>query len=439
MKKTILLLSFLGSSALAFAQQQVKQYFYTAGGNYGDPNNKVKIAVTDGKTDKSIDAVKGDFSNAVKVYRDKTNQRTEGIAHVGRSNGKDLIVRYDLDTYARLDSTGSSGVAAFARNQNKLVVAKGYGSSGAKVDILNANTLEFISGIAEINNDCADVEIFGDSAFVAYSSKSIKNACAQYGYTCYDDSLGFVAVIDLRQNKLVNTIALGADAKGLKNLIIRKEADSKLHIYYSNFGKGQLEFQDNLVFHSIKESQTVAVTNDFIFGIQKTNPMLTAIDIDKFSNDTTLHATQVAKGFESCEYDTVNNLYLILKTDYFSYGKLIRYSVAENKAIDTVDIGISSTALDIDYRPGTILALAKEESSSTFATLYPNPCKDIVTLNNQNHFTSWKIKSPLGHTFATGTMEDMEEQINVESLEKGVHFMVLRGSGSQKTIKFVKE
>ena len=437
MKKSILLTVILGAGLTAFSQQHVKQYFYTSGGNYSAANNKVKVAVIDGKTDKSIDSIKGNFSNAVKIYHDKVAKRYEGISHVGRASGNDLIVRYNLDTYQKIDSVGSSGVQAFVRNQDKLVVAKGYGAKGANVDILNASNLSFITGISEIKNECTDVEIYGDSAFVTHSLKGKVDGCAPYG--CYSDSIGYVSIVDLRQDKLIKTISLGADAKGLSNLIISKEADSRLHIYYSNFGKGQLELVDNMVFHSIKGSQTLDVTSKKIFGIRKTNPTLTAIDINKFSNDTATHITQIAKGFVGCEYDTISNLYLILKTDYATFGKLIRYSVAENKAIDSVNVGATTVALDIDYRQGLPLGFESFNASVSRTNVYPNPCKDVLYIQNNTNASDWKILNLQGQVLESGLMNGLEEKISTETFAKGVYFLQLSGNAATSSTKFVKE
>jgi hypothetical protein len=430
MKKSILLTAILGAGLTAFSQQYVKQYFYTSGGNFLAPNNKVKIAAIDGNKDKSIDSIKGDFSDAVKIYHDKVAKRHEGIAHVGRASGNDLIVRYNLDTYTFIDSVSSGGVKGLAINQEKLVVVKGYGSKGAKIDILNARDLSFVTGIPEITNDCSDVEIYGDSAFVTHSLP-VKSG--------YPDSLGYVSIIDLRQNKLVKTISLGADAKGLSNLIIDKQPDGKLHIYYSNFGKGQLVSIDNLVFHSIKGSQTLDVTDKKIFGIKKTNPSLTAIDVNKFSSDTATHVTQVANGFVGCEYDTVNNLYLILKTDYATYGKLIRYSVAENKAIDSVNVGTTTVALDIDYRQGLPLGFESFNASVSTTNVYPNPCKDVLNIQNHTNASAWKVLDLQGQEVETGLMDGFEEKISTETLAKGVYFLQLSGNAATSSTKFVKE
>ncbi len=429
MKKIILLATMLGSSLAAISQTHVKQYFYVAGGNF-NATNKVKVGVVKGNQDLSIDSIKGQFSNAATIFHDKRNVRYEGLAHIGRSAGNDLIVRYDLDSYKVIDSVGSAGVTAFARNQSKLVVVKGYASTGAKVDILNANDLSTIASISEIKNNCSDVEIYGDSAFVSHSLP-VKSG--------YPDSVGYVSIIDLRLNKLVNTISLGAIGKGASNLIISKEMDGRLHIYYSNYGKGQAESVDNMVFHSVVGTRTLAVTDKHIFGIKKTNP-LTSIIVTKAFDDTTSHITNISsKNLVGSEYDTVSNLYLILKTDYATYGKLFRYSFTANKVIDSTSVGVSTTALAVDYRPGVILSLAKDESSSNMAFVYPNPCKDVLTINNLNNSTTWEVKSQLGQSIAAGTFNSSEEKIRTEEMAKGVYFLVLSGNTSQKTIKFVKE
>jgi hypothetical protein len=428
MKKRFLLAGILTASLAASAQQRVKQYFYASGGVWNEPGNKVKVAVIKGSTDQPIDSIKGDFSNTVYIYHDKANLRYEGFAHIGRAGGNDLIVRYDLDTYKVIDSTGTSGAVAFARNREKLVVAKGYGATGAMVDILNASDLSFVKGVTGIDNLCTDVKIWGDTAFVSHSLPTKKAG--------WIDSVGYLSLISISRGELIRTVRLGEKAKGLKNLIISKEPDQKLHIYFSNFGDHFLETYDNMIVHGLKGSQTVAVTNHFIFGIQQTQPQLTAIDINKFTDDTLTHHTDKAANFVECAYDTVNNLYLILKGQYGVFGKLIRYSVKQGKTIDSVNVGLATIAIQVDYRPDFTTAISYEGLNQT-ASVFPNPCKDVLNIrSNANRYT---IRNLQGIELASGGLELGETSIDIEHFGKGVYTIALNNGDQQRFVKFVKE
>ncbi len=442
MRKVLLITSFLTASALSSMAQNeyVKQYFYTAGGNFTDAKNKVKVGVIlDGK-DKTIDSIRGNFTNDVYIYNDKTNKTYEGIVHIGRiAPLLDLIVRYDLDTYNRIDSTTSTGVQAIARNANKLVLAKGFGSKGANIEILNAKTLKLITGIDGIY-PASDVKIWGDSAFVTHSMLG-KTNYGSVNNPYYLDSLGFISIINLNDNTVYNTIPFGANGAGLKGLNIYKGQDKKIHVIFNNSAVNVEMSISNLVFHALKNTDVVEANHQKIYGISKTAPNLTALVINKMTGDTSKTKSFKAPGYDGDTYgfDTVSNVFLILRTDFNSYGKLIRYSPTLGKAIDSVSVGVSATDFAIDYRQGfpTSLAVGSEESAFS---VFPNPFKDQFTIQNTNNaYQNWEILNVDGILVAGGVLGNFEERISTESFSKGMYLLNLKGNRTSRSIKIIKQ
>lgn len=442
MKKIILLASILGTGISSFGQHHVKQYFFVSGGNYGNSGNKAKVGIIKNGTVSYIDSILGDFTNTTITFN-KSTTLTEGLAHIGRgSSGNDLVVRYDLDTYERKDSVKSSGVQAIAYNGNKMVIAKGYGTVGDYVDIHDGTSLAKIASIPSIKNECTDVKIIGDSAYISHSQKGIQNPCAGFGYNCASDTLGFISILNLRDNSISNTIELGTKGAGAKNLILRKEADSRLHIYFSNGKDSLFKFTPNASVHSLPYSYTLAVTDGYIFGLKNTSPKLTATTVNKYQNNYSEVLAIDSKGDFNYSfpvaYDTVNNLYLIARNT-FSKGQIIFFDAAKGKATDSVSTGLYTTAFVPDYRQGVLLAFNNHNESSISASAFPNPCKDVLTIQNAGNASSWSIQSKIGQTIASGILTENVEKINTEELAKDVYFLVLAGNGTQKTIKFVKE
>lgn len=430
MRKTITIATLALSLGAQAQNDYVKQYFYTSGGNFGTPGNKVTIGVIKDKKVKIVDTVLGDFSNTVAIRRIGKSLVYEGIAHVGRGASNDVLVRYDLDTYNRKDSINTGGVTAIATTDQKLVVVKGYGGKGANVDIYNINDLSLSSSVDDIKNYCTDVKIIGDSAFVSHNLPTKK--------VSWIDSIGYLSIISISQSKLVNTINLGTKAAGLKNLVISKEEDGRLHVYYTNFKDSVYQTVDNLTIHGIKNTQTAAVTNEYIYGIQKTRPFLTTIKTNKELNTTdTLHTKSSGSDFAGCVYDTTNHLYVILKTDYGSYGKILLYDAEKTLAVDSFSVGIAATALAIDYRKGTITHL-NNGSTPFIGHVYPNPCQDVLHLASDAQGT-WEITGTDGTLLATGQTMAQQTPISTAHLSKGIYLLSFQTAGGISSLKFVKE
>jgi len=437
MKKITLIFAIIHSFAYVFAQTNyVNQYVLTSGGNFLSPGNKVKLGVVNGNNLTYIDSVSGDFSNVVKIQQ--RGRHAHAIAHIGRASGNDLLVWYDLDTYARLDSIQTSGVQAVATNEQRIVIAKGYGALGHYVDIHDANTLEKLASIPEIENECTDVAIRGNKAYVSHSLKGKKDACAPYG--CFSDSVGYLSILDLNTNSLVNTINLGTKGAGIKGLIVDEPLDLLQHVYFSNGKDSLFELVGNTVIHNVPFTTVLAVTSQYIFGLKNTVPKLSAMKINKLNNQEetpllTLNSADFSYGL-SAKYDTINHRYLVLKPNYTSEGWLLRFTASQQP--DSIKVGQATTAIAIDYRIGTIASHISTNENRQ-ASVYPNPFKDILQLRSNGQFETWEIKDMLANRMAEGVFNGMEETIHTEELPKGFYLLVLKSDAESVTHKIVKE
>ena len=435
MKKVLLITSLLTASAFASMAQNeyVKQYFYTAGGNFMAPKNKVKVAVLKDKKIKVVDSVYGDFSNFSEVFYDAPSKRYVGTAHIGRASKKDILVRYDLDTYDRIDTISVTGAQAMDQNATKLVVAKAFINNSVYVDIFNAKTGKLITEVYGISNNCKDIKIFGDSAFVANSLPKVSNP--------YEDSLGYLSIVKISTGMVSNTINVGQNAAGIDNLIIRKEMDNRLHIYFTSSQDSVMKEVGNLVIHSLKKSAVVEVDNDNIYSFDNSQNYVSLSQRSKDGLKKVSVRTQLVTDIyaNSFYFDKINKNYLALVSDFATKSNLNFYSIGTGQPIFTIDLGTSVASLRPDYRPGFPASLAIGSEEMNFS-VFPNPFKDQFTIQNTNqNFQNWELLNVDGVVVARGTFDNFEEQISTENLSRGMFLLNLKGNNTSKSVKIVKQ
>lgn len=425
MKKNLLLSSLLTAGSLAMAQDTyTHQYFFSSGGQFMAPGNKVSVGYVKNDNVAYIDNVRGDFSNAVNVFHNESLNRYEGIAHIGRAGTADKLVRYDLDTYRAIDSTTSSGVTGIARNADKIVVIKGYESTGAKVDILSAN-FDSLTSFYDIKNDCKSVKIFGDYAYVSHS-----------------DSVGRISVINLKNNTLTRTLNLGKKAVGISNMVLTPGPSNWVTIYISGGPDSTYQFPQTLVF-SKQGLDVLEVTNKNVFGIQRTSPAISLVKIDIASLVWTVSPGAINSGSFKwdlyAKYDTASNDYLVMRTNYAGPGSLIRMDGATS--IDSFAVKPSATAFEIDYRPSTVTALFASNKSSVSFKAFPNPCREVLTVQTSAaHAGTAQIVALDGRIIASYETEVSSElRISTVDLEKGMYTLSLKGEKGVESFKFIKE
>ncbi len=427
MKKQVLISSLLFAETFAFGQKEyVKQYFFTSGGIFKSPNNSVGIGTIKNGQVNYIDSVNGDFSNFVHIYYNPTLERYEGIAHIGRASNKDLLVRYDLDTYKAIDSTTSSGVKAIARNEDKIVVAKWYGSSGQKVDLLDANTLALVDSFPEIQNNCLDVKVLGNFAYVAHS----------------DGLSGYLSVIDLKTATVDITYDLGTKAMGISNLLAQPSSNDIPTLYFSG-GSDTTYYFKELTIYSKSGLHVVASTNENVFGLELTTPTLSTVKTGR-----TLLNMEEGQGIKNegefdydlfAQYDTVNNVYLVLKPQYTETSWLMLFSAGGEQ--DSLPLKPSSTGIGIDYRPNMTTSLFSSSLHSSSAKIFPNPCKDVLMIGIQgDKINSVQISGIDGKIIESFDVSATSEfLISTARYEKGVYFISLQTGEKQQIAKFIKE
>lgn len=70
---------------------------------------------------------------------------------------------------------------------------------------------------------------------------------------------------------------------------------------------------------------------------------------------------------------------------------------------------------------------------------YPNPVKNSLSISNGSTITKIEITSLLGQKIMTKKINDLQTEINLSSLSKGVYFVKVMSEGQEKTMKIIKE
>ena len=435
MKKVLLITSLLTASAFAAMAQSeyLKQILFTAGGQYSNAKNKVKVGLLKDSKIKLIDSIPGNFSNFTEVYHDKQNNRHIGTAHIGRSSGRDLLVRYDLDTYEKIDSIPVANAQAMAQNAERLLISKAFIANGSYVDIYNAKTGKFITEVYGISNNCKDIKIYGDSAFVTHSLPKVSNI--------YDDSLGYLSIVKISTGMVSNIINIGEKAAGIDNLIIRKEMDKRLHIYFASNKDSVIKEVGNLVIHSLKKSTVVEVDNDNIYSFDSSKDTVVLSRRSKDGMTKEFSKTQIlaVKYANEFYFDRANKQFIGLVSDFVNSSYFSTYSLNNTKPLFVIDLGTSVVALKPDYRPEFPASLAIGSEEMNFS-VFPNPFKDQFTIQNTNqNFQSWELLNVDGLVVARGSFDNLEEQISTENLSRGMFLLNLKGNNTSKSVKIIKQ
>lgn len=96
----------------------------------------------------------------------------------------------------------------------------------------------------------------------------------------------------------------------------------------------------------------------------------------------------------------------------------------------------SPTLIDnLLYTKGTSQVLNVPENEMVSITMYPNPTSDYLNIKGLTNETTFKIIDSLGRTIESGSVTLTANDINVNSLSKGVYFLMLNGYESRTFIK----
>lgn len=408
----------------------LKQAVFTTGGTFLAEGNRVKVYSfrPNIKSTIVVDSILGDFSNDVEV------DQHHAFIHVGRAGsnpaGNDIIYRYDLNTYKRIDSINNiPGVQKILVYKNYLLVTRGYGSSEHFFNIFDKNNLKSgpIFSDAGILSPTSGVVVLSDTAYVSYTK----------------DNIGKIARIDLSTGlpSHVDDISFDTLSSGVSDLFTDGEKVFGLSEKF-DANSYELSYAGIIIFHPTTKSKRyvkVASAHGGI-GIFK-NQLLgnfTGTGISAFDlQEEKLIPGVRALNYSAAALDTFTGNYLVQQTNYYSYGRIL---VASNdlSKVDTLITDISGSAMALEYNDVVtgIIELKGPERISIF----PNPSSGQI--NIEGNFISGSGRVTI--TDASGRLvlqiSDIrrEEKIDVGKLANGLYYLKLSNGKDTYIDKFVK-
>ncbi|MBP6455445.1 MAG: glycoside hydrolase family 9 protein [Chitinophagaceae bacterium] len=73
-------------------------------------------------------------------------------------------------------------------------------------------------------------------------------------------------------------------------------------------------------------------------------------------------------------------------------------------------------------------------------TIYPNPCEDVLYMQDLNITVKYFISNQLGQVLLKGKIENFENKINIQSLKEGFYYLqLIDESGKKFNLKFIKK
>ncbi len=92
-----------------------------------------------------------------------------------------------------------------------------------------------------------------------------------------------------------------------------------------------------------------------------------------------------------------------------------------------------------NYKVNTLTGISYLANKSEGFYLYPNPAKDMLTVNAEFEFNSMNVYNSLGQVVLQKQSKNKQEQLDVNGLSKGIYFIELLTNDKVYIHKFVKD
>lgn len=86
-----------------------------------------------------------------------------------------------------------------------------------------------------------------------------------------------------------------------------------------------------------------------------------------------------------------------------------------------------------------VLQLSNPDFTATTFDYYPNPVKNNLTISSETTIDMIEIYSVLGQKVKSIKVNDIQTEINLSELTRGLYFVKASSSGQEKTVKIIKE
>ena len=399
----------------------VNQVIVGTGGDWSNPDDFVSVA-----SFKPNDEITTTFGSIL-------TQSVQDIVINGSYAfvaAQDSIVKYNIDTYEKIVSIEAIGVNRLLINEDILFVSFQYPATENFVKVFSAEDLSLITNIAEVSDESAGMLVVNQLAYVAVPGG-------------WSSTVGKIAIIELSDYSLVDEINFEAQGIGVYDLFYYD--DKIMSVNRTPWGgtHGYLTAMNALGSHTdiylIQEKlgKMVGLKDDILYAVMDGG--IGSIDLTDYSVIDTAVVAESTLTIADAEMDTLNGLFYVTSTDYFSMGVGIIYNM-DGGETGSFDCGISPDATAIDYRDNTGVS---NLFSDIEVNIYPNPASEIITIEVTENVSSenYKIIDISGRVIVNSSvsLRNGTANIDISKLERGLYFLMLSDGNSSITSSFVKK
>jgi len=399
----------------------VNQVIVGTGGDWSNPDDFVSVA-----SYKPDDGITSTFGSVL-TQSIQDIVTTDSYAFVA---AEDSIVKFNIDTYEKIESIEAIGVNRLLINDDVLFASFQYPATENFVKVFSAEDLSLITNIAEISDESAGLLVVNQLAYVAVPGG-------------WASTVGKIGIIDLSDYSLVDEINFNDLGIGVYDLFYYNDqimsvnrspwGDSTAYILNMNSVGSHTET------HLINETmgKMVGLKDDILYTIM--NGGVGSIDLTDYSVIDTAIVAASTLSIADAEMDTVNDLFYVTTTDYFSTGVGMIYNMLGEET-GNFDAGISADAIAIDYRDNTGISDLFSENK---IRIYPNPASEVITIETIEGASveNFKVVDIRGRMLMNNniSLKIGASVVDISTLENGLYFLILSDGTEQITSPFVKK
>ncbi len=414
----------LGVQKIIAQNTVAHQVIVCSGGNISDPEDFVTVAA---------------FLPATGITTVFDTIYTQSVQNVIVENevafvaAQDSIVKYDLNTYNRLAAIEAPGVHKLAIRNETLIATFWYPLTSGFVKTFSTSDLSSIYTFEEVSDEADGILVFPGNL---YTVVAVPGGWAS--------TSGKMAWLDIDNNNVVGESDLNEYGHGV-SYFISYDTGIPNHMAVTKTPWGDSTF-NTYGFTVIGEPTGVNTYDGVMQGFTgQNNTILYAqindgigkIDLENHILDENLIIDPQVLTISSSTYDSVNNLFYVSTTDYFSTGEGTIYNI-DGEEIGSYEAGISPEAIAIDYRNNTII----EEKMISGIRIYPNPANRNITIRTIDNakFDQIKITDISGRMVYKKTLysEIVKTTIDISYLRNGLYFVNLIGDKQITSNTFIK-
>lgn len=396
----------------------VNQVLIGSGGNFSNPDEHVTVG-TYNPVDESTT-----FFGEVLTHSIQDIVIDGEFVYVA---AQDSIVKYNIENLSRVAVVEAIGINQLLVHENKLFATFQYPATENFVQVFSADDLTHTANITDVLDEAAGMVVVEDNLYVAVPGG-------------WASTTGNITIIDIPELTTVTQIPFGAEGIGVFDLFV---FDNKIMSVNRTPYLGTTGYISSMTFEGTDPSsylinevigKMAGVLDGFLYTVM--NNGIGAIQLSDFTVPDNSVIDPLTLTIASVELDTVNALFYVATTDYFSMGEGTVYNML-GEATSTFDANISPEAIAIDYRDNTGI----QKNELVAMSVYPNPASQVLNIDSDLvSVSSFKViditgREVLGNVLNTNSGE---LSLNISNLKSGVYIICLSDGNQVSSTRFVK-